>query len=362
MDVRAQVLEALDRAVLHPVTGKGVAASGAIESVTVSAGIATITIAIAPADVEKMEPVRKACEAAAKSVPGVTGARAILTAKSAVAAKPAAPMAARTPAPTPKPIKGLKTIIAVASGKGGVGKSTTAVNLAFAFQQSGLKAAFIDCDIYGPSAATLLGLAGKPELASDNKMRPLYREGVAAMSMSFLVDPAVAAIWRGPMIIQSVQRFLTGVAWDEQGPIDIAVVDLPPGTGDVQLTLAQTAMVDGAIIVSTPQDLALIDARKAIDMFGKTKIPVLGVVENMSYFACPHCGERSNIFSHGGARANAMELGIPFLGEIPLEIAIRESSDAGLPIVALAPDSAHAQRYRQIAETIVRALNVPRAE
>jgi ATP-binding protein involved in chromosome partitioning len=365
MDARERVLKALDTSVIHPKTGKGLAASGAIESVSVTGDFASITLSIAASDAEAMEPVRKACEAAAKTVPGIARARAIMTAQSAGAAKaqhPAAGAAGRTPPPTPKPIKGLKKIIAVASGKGGVGKSTTAVNLAFALQQSGMRTAFIDCDIYGPSAAVLLGLAEKPRFTDDNRILPVYRDGVAAMSMSFIVDSKTAAIWRGPMVIQAVQQFLTGVAWDELGPIDIAVVDLPPGTGDVQLTLAQTANIDGAIIVSTPQDLALIDARKAIDMFSKTGIPILGIVENMSYFACPHCGERSDIFGHGGARAKAVELGIPFLGEIPLEIAIRESSDAGRPIVSASPDSEHAQRYRRLADIVAHALDGPKAE
>ncbi len=348
-----QLLDAL-RNVRHPKTNTDVISAGAIQSALVNGSVATITLAIDPADADLMEPVRKACESAAMTVAGITRARAIMTAN---AAPQPAKQRSAPPPPTPKPIKGVKKIIAVASGKGGVGKSTTAVNLAFALQQAGMKAAFIDCDIYGPSASMLLGLNARPQFTDDDRIRPVFCDGVAAMSMSFIVEPETAAIWRGPMVIQAVQQFLAGVEWDEAGDIDIAVVDLPPGTGDVQLTLAQTANVDGAVIVSTPQDLALIDARKAIDMFAKTNTPIIGVIENMSYFACPKCGERTDVFGHGGARESAAEIGAPFLAEIPLDIAIRAASDTGKPIVVAAPQSEHAARYREAADKIIAALS-----
>jgi ATP-binding protein involved in chromosome partitioning len=356
MPEQSQLLDAL-RAVRHPMAATDVVAAGAIQSALVNGSVATVTLAIDPAHADLMEPVRKACEDAALSVPGITRARAIMTSTKKEGAGGERPKG-RTPPPTPNKIKGVKKVIAVASGKGGVGKSTTAVNLAFALQQSGLKTALIDCDIYGPSAALLLGVNTRPQFTDDDRIRPIFRDGVAAMSMSFIVEPDTAAIWRGPMVIQAVQQFLGGVVWNEEGEIDVAIVDLPPGTGDVQLTLAQTANVDGAVIVSTPQDLALIDARKAIDMFGKTQTPILGIIENMSFFACPHCGERTDIFGHGGAREKAGELGIAFLGEIPLHTDIRQAADSGTPIVLSDPKGIHAATYKKIAADIVDMLNI----
>lgn len=352
-----KLLDAL-KTVAHPKTGKDVVTSNAIQSALINGDMATITLVIDPADANEMETVRQACEAAAMTVKGVKRARAIMTAQRAPQPSPGETAKPSRPAPPkPKSIPGIKKIIAVASGKGGVGKSTTSVNLAFALQATGKRVAYIDCDVYGPSAGLLLGLTEKPQPADDNRMRPLYRDGLAAMSMSFLVDANTAAVWRGPVVMRAVQQFLTGVVWDEQGEIDVAVIDLPPGTGDVQLTLAQTAIVDGAIIVSTPQDLALIDARKAVDMFNKTGAPILGIVENMSYFSCPHCGERSDIFGHGGARKSAGDIGVPFLGEIPLHMDIRASADAGEPIMLAAPESEHATRYRELAAAILDRLS-----
>jgi len=349
------------KTVRHPKTGMDVVASGIVESALINGSMATVTLSIEATDAGMMEPIRKACEDAALTVAGVAKARAIMTAKSGHghAHNHAPGKPAHVPPPTPKALKGVRKILAVASGKGGVGKSTTAVNLAYAMQRAGLRTAFIDCDIYGPSAALLLGVKERPQFTEDNRIRPIFRDGVATMSMSYIVGPDTAAIWRGPMVIQTVQQFLTGVAWDERGDIDFAIIDLPPGTGDVQLTLAQTAEVDGAIIVSTPQDLALIDARKAVDMFRKTNTPILGVVENMSYFSCPKCGERTDIFGHGGARQTAANIGVAFLGEIPLHLEIRKASDAGVPIVCAQPDSEHASRYRSIANAVIDAMAVP---
>ena len=241
---------------------------------------------------------------------------------------------------------GIKHMIAVASGKGGVGKSTTAVNLALGFQAIGLKAGILDADIYGPSQPRLLGLSGRPEVLQGNTLRPMEGYGLKVMSMGFMIDEGTPVIWRGPMVVSALTQMLRDVAW---GELDVLVIDMPPGTGDVQLTIAQQVPLSGAIIVSTPQDLALIDARKGLGMFRKVDIPVLGIIENMSYFLCPKCNERSEIFGYGGAHAEADKLGIPFLGEIPLHMDIRAKSDTGQPIVASEPDSLHAQIFREIA-------------
>jgi ATP-binding protein involved in chromosome partitioning len=243
-------------------------------------------------------------------------------------------------------VPGVKHLIAVASGKGGVGKSTTAVNLALGFQAIGLKAGILDADIYGPSQPRLLGLTGRPQVLSGTTLRPMDGYGLKVMSMGFLVDEGTPIIWRGPMVVSALNQMLREVAW---GELDVMVIDMPPGTGDVQLTMAQQVPLSGAVIVSTPQDLALIDARKGLSMFRKVDVPVLGIVENMSYFVCPKCGERAEIFGHGGAKVEASKLGIPFLGGVPLHMEIRATSDTGQPVVASNPDSVHAQIYREIA-------------
>ncbi|KAB2912862.1 MAG: P-loop NTPase [Hyphomicrobiaceae bacterium] len=243
-------------------------------------------------------------------------------------------------------VAGIRHMIAVASGKGGVGKSTTAVNLALGLQAIGLRAGILDADIYGPSQPRLLGLTGRPQVAQGNRLRPLEAYGLKAMSMGFLVDEGTPIIWRGPMVVSALTQMLRDVEW---GELDVLIIDMPPGTGDVQLTMAQQVPLSGAIIVSTPQDLALIDARKGLNMFRKVDVPVLGIIENMSTFICPKCGERSDIFGHGGAQMEADKLGIPFLGGVPLHMDIRAKSDEGQPIVATSPDSPHAQIYREIA-------------
>ena len=241
---------------------------------------------------------------------------------------------------------GVKHLVAVASGKGGVGKSTTAVNLALAFQANGLKAGILDADIYGPSQPRLLGLTGRPQAAPGRGLRPMQGYGLEAMSMGFLVDEGTPIIWRGTMVVSALNQMLREVGW---GDLDVLVIDMPPGTGDVQLTMAQQVPLSGAIIVSTPQDLALIDARKGLNMFRKVDVPVLGIVENMSTFICPKCGERSDIFGHGGAEEEARKLGLPFLGGVPLHMDIRATSDLGQPVVATDPDGPHAKIYREIA-------------
>jgi len=251
-------------------------------------------------------------------------------------------------------IAGIRHVIAVASGKGGVGKSTTSCNLALGFAALGLKAGILDADIYGPSQPKLLGLRGKPRLAGQHMLEPMERFGVKVMSIGFLVEEDLAMIWRGPMVISAITQMLRGVAW---GGLDVLVVDLPPGTGDAQLTMAQQAPLSGAVIVSTPQDLALIDARRAIAMFQKVNIPLLGLIENMSGFCCPACAKVTPIFGHGGARQEAETRGIPYLGAIPLDIQIRETSDDGRPVVAVEPDSVHAKHYIDIARNVWTAVS-----
>jgi ATP-binding protein involved in chromosome partitioning len=255
----------------------------------------------------------------------------------------------------PAGIPGVGSIIAVASGKGGVGKSTVAINLALALRDLGLKVGVLDADIYGPSLPKLLAIKERPQTAGGTRLKPIVRHGMPVMSIGFLVEEETPMIWRGPMVMSALTQMLREVDW---GNLDVLVVDMPPGTGDAQLTMAQQVPLKGAVIVSTPQDLALIDARRGIAMFSRVNVPVLGIVENMSTFICPHCGTRSDIFGHGGARHEAERLGVPFLGEVPLALEIRETSDAGLPIVASAPDGPHAQAFRAIASRVREGLQV----
>jgi len=252
-------------------------------------------------------------------------------------------------------VPGVAAIIAVASGKGGVGKSTTAVNLALGLSALGLKVGVLDADIYGPSLPKLLAIRERPQTIGGTRLKPITRYGLTVMSIGFLIDEETAMIWRGPMVISALTQMLREVEW---GTLDVMVVDMPPGTGVAQLTMAQQVPLKGAIIVSTPQDLALIDARRGVSMFKRVNVPVLGVIENMSYFLCPRCGTRSDIFGHGGARHEAQRLGVPFLGEVPLDMAIREKSDAGLPLVATEPDGRLAKIYCDIAAKVADQLKV----
>jgi len=350
--------------VRDPSSQKSVTEAGMIEGLAVRGGHVSFAIEVPPERGAMSEPLRKACEAAVERLPGVLSVTAVLTAHRERGARPAPQRPAR-PGPTAhthghghthahegpniaKGIAGVKAIIAVASGKGGVGKSTVAVNLALGLSKLGLKTGLLDADIYGPSVPRLLAITEKPR--SDGKMlKPIERFGLKAMSIGFLVNEDTPMIWRGPMVMSALTQMLGDVEW---GELDVLVVDMPPGTGDAQLTLAQRVPLKGAIIVSTPQDLALIDARKGLAMFKTTAVPVLGIVENMSTFFCPHCGKESQIFGHGGARETAAQLGTDFLGEIPLVMSIRETSDAGTPIVAKEPESPEARAFIALAERV----------
>jgi ATP-binding protein involved in chromosome partitioning len=322
--------------------------------VVVTDGKVFFSINVDAAAVPKWEPVRKAAEAAVRAVPGVQSALVALTAERAAGAAPqgAAPAAgarARGGPSAAQAPEGVKAIIAVASGKGGVGKSTTAVNLALGLRDIGLTVGMLDADIYGPSVPKLLAIRGRPQTLGGTRLLPMDGYGLKVMSIGFLVEEETPMIWRGPMVMSALTQMLREVEW---GTLDVMVVDMPPGTGDAQLTMAQQVPLAGAVIVSTPQDLALIDARRGIAMFNRVNVPVLGVVENMSTFICPSCGTRSDIFGHGGARREAERLGVPFLGEVPLHMAIRETSDSGRPVVATDPDGPHAAAYRAIATKV----------
>ena len=333
---KEQVLAALAK-VPSP-GGKTLPDARVLSDVVVSDGKVFFSLTVDAAAVKAWEPVREAAERAVRSIPGVQSALVALTAErspSAAARGPqpahvaTQPQRAAHPADKVQPgIPGVDAVIAVASGKGGVGKSTTAVNLALGLRDLGLKVGMLDADIYGPSLPKLLAIKEKPQTIGGTRLKPIERYGLTVMSIGFLIDEETPMIWRGPMVMSAITQMLREVEW---GKLDIMVVDMPPGTGDAQLTMAQQVPLKGAVIVSTPQDLALIDARRGVAMFKRVNVPVLGVVENMSYFLCPSCGTRSDIFSHGGARHEADRLGVSFLGEVPLHMTIREKSDAGLP-------------------------------
>ncbi len=381
-DLKDDVLAALGK--IPSPDGSALPATGKLSEIVASDGKVFLSITVDAGAVQAWEAVRERAEAAIRAVPGVKSVMVALTAERAAGAGApslsspasgggkgggppqrgqAAPGAARPhshgarpgpapgapSAPSPSGIPGVAAIIAVASGKGGVGKSTTAVNLALGLRDLGLKVGILDADIYGPSMPKLLAIRERPETIGGTRLKPIERHGMAVMSIGFLIEEETPMIWRGPMVMSALTQMLREVEW---GTLDIMVVDMPPGTGDAQLTMAQQVPLKGAVIVSTPQDLALIDARRGIAMFRRVNVPVLGIVENMSTFICPHCGGRSDIFGHGGARAEAERLGVPFLGEVPLDMTIREKSDAGLPVVATAPDSPLAQCYRDIAARV----------
>lgn len=343
---------------------------GMVSEIFIADSKVFFSITVPAARAQELEPLRAAAERAVKAIPGVASAVVALTAEKKgggmEAPVPPRPSAPQRPTPQPAPqrpaphapasqshgrrgVPGIDAIIAVASGKGGVGKSTTAVNLALGLAANGLKVGVLDADIYGPSMPRLLNIHGRPQTVDGKVLKPMQNYGLKVMSMGFLVDEETPMIWRGPMVMSALTQMLREVEW---GPLDVLVVDMPPGTGDAQLTMAQQVPLAGAVIVSTPQDLALIDARKGLNMFKKVDVPLLGIVENMSYFLAPDTGKRYDIFGHGGARREAERLGVTFLGEVPLEMGIRESSDAGIPVVASKPEGAEAKIYRDIASKV----------
>ncbi|HHZ08635.1 MAG TPA: Mrp/NBP35 family ATP-binding protein [Rhizobiales bacterium] len=351
---------------------------GLVSDIFIADSKVFFSITVPAARARELEPLRAAAERAVKAIPGVAGAVVALTAEkkgggmeAPVPPRPGAPAASRPspaavapraapPAPAShsqgkRGVPGIASIIAVASGKGGVGKSTTAVNLALGLAANGLRVGILDADIYGPSMPRLLGIKGRPETVDGKILKPMERYGVKVMSMGFLVDEETPMIWRGPMVMSALTQMLREVAW---GELDVLVVDMPPGTGDAQLTMAQQVPLAGAVIVSTPQDLALIDARKGLNMFRKVDVPLLGIVENMSYFLAPDTGKRYDIFGHGGAKKEAERLGVPFLGEVPLTMNIRETSDSGAPVVVSEPDGLQAAIYRAIAGKVWERMKI----
>ncbi len=344
-----QTLTEALRDIADPATGRDIVAAGLVEGILLRDGLVQVTLLTDRHRAAAMEPVRREVERALTGLAGVRNVTAVLTSTT----RPAPPTATPTPAthahpPTAERSKLLTeagAVIAVASGKGGVGKSTVAVNLAVALARQGLSVGLLDADIYGPSLPRMLGLDRRPEIMGD-RMIPLDAWGLRAMSIGFLVDEETAMIWRGPMVMGALVQLMEQVEW---GAPDVMVIDMPPGTGDVALTLSQRVRVAGAVIVSTPQDIALVDARRAVAMFRKTGVPIAGIVENMSYFSCPKCGHDSHVFGHGGARAEAARLGVPFLGELPLLAEVRSAGDAGTPIMASAPESTAGRAFRALA-------------
>ena len=363
------VLAAL-RTIIDPNAGADIVSAGMVSGVAVNDGAVSFAIEVDPARGAALEPLRQAAEAAVKRLPGVSSVFAALTAHS------------NTPTPTPPPkgpppdlgtrpkvgdkplrpppaapnegkVDGVARIIAIGSGKGGVGKSTVSSNLAVALAMDGWKVGLLDADVYGPSQPRMLGLSGKPTAPDGTNIEPLRGFGVKCMSMGLLTGESESVIWRGPMLMSAITQMVYQVNW---APLDFLIIDLPPGTGDVQLTLSQKSSLTGAVVVSTPQDVALIDARKAIDMFQKINIPLLGMIENMSTYCCPKCGNEAEIFGHGGAEAEAKKIGAPFLGRLPLTLDIRMASDQGAPIVAMKPESAEAERFREMARELAASV------
>jgi ATP-binding protein involved in chromosome partitioning len=373
---REAVIESL-KTVRGPDFEGDIVSLGMVSDIFIADSKVFFSITVPAARAQELEPLRAAAERTVKAIPGVAGAVVALTAEKkggGMEARvppraPAQPPRRAAPPPPQRPaappshshgkrgVPGIESIIAVASGKGGVGKSTTAVNLALGLAANGLKVGLLDADIYGPSMPKLLGIRGRPQTIDGKVLKPMENFGLKVMSMGFLVDEETPMIWRGPMVMSALTQMLREVDW---GALDVLVVDMPPGTGDAQLTMAQQVPLAGAVIVSTPQDLALIDARKGLNMFRKVDVPLLGIVENMSYFVAPDTGKRYDIFGHGGARKEAERLGVTFLGEVPLEMVIRETSDAGTPVVVSAPEGAAAKAYRDIAAKVWDRVNEER--
>ena len=350
---RDEVFRALSR-VIDPDSRKSITEAGLVQGLVVKNGHVSFAIEVPAARGAHAEPLRQRAEAEVSALPGVLSVTAVLTAHQEPARAGAQPQ--RHAAHAPSGVPGVAAVIAVASGKGGVGKSTVAANLALALAKLGLKTGLLDADIYGPSVPRLLDIREKPNSRDGKVLEPIEKFGIKTMSIGFLIGEDEPMIWRGPMVTSALSQLLGDVAW---APLDVLVVDMPPGTGDAQLTMAQRVPLKGAVIVSTPQDLALVDARKGLAMFRKTQVPILGLVENMSVFVCPNCGHESHIFAHGGARRTAEALDVPFLGEIPLVASIRETSDAGVPIVVQEPESREAAAFLAIAGRVAASLSAP---
>lgn len=364
------VRAALSR-IVDPARGIDIVSADQVKAITIKGGDISFVLEVDAARGGAMEPLRKAAEAAVAAMEGVTSVKAVLTAHGAAGSAPkptpnlsvpnlkphgAAPQVPPKPlAQGPAKLPGVDRVIAIASGKGGVGKSTLTANLAVALAARGKKVGLLDADVYGPSQPRMLGVSGRPSSPDGNIILPLRNHGVTVMSLGLMVEEDEALVWRGPMLMGALQQMLSQVQW---GKLDILLVDLPPGTGDVQMTLCQKTQVAGAVVISTPQDIALIDARKGIDMFQQLKCPILGIVENMAGFVCDGCGKQHYPFGHGGARAEAEKLGVPFLGEIPLDLDIRIAGDGGAPIVALKPDSPQSAAFWAIADALI-ALETP---
>jgi ATP-binding protein involved in chromosome partitioning len=346
---RAEVLEVL-RGLDHPGTGQNLIESDVVRALTVEDGRIRFVLEVAPEHGQAMEPVRQAAVSRLEALVGEGNVSALLTAHSEK--KPPDLKIGRHPDKPkgPQKVPGVERIIAVASGKGGVGKSTVSSNLAVALAAEGKRVGMLDADVYGPSQPRMLGITGRPASPDGKTILPLRNHGVTLMSIGLLTKEDEAVVWRGPMLMGALQQMLGQVQW---GQLDVLIVDLPPGTGDVQMTLSQKAEVTGAIVVSTPQDVALLDARKALNMFQKMNVRVLGMIENMSTYICPNCGHEAHIFGHGGARADAGRLGVPFLGEIPLDLEIRLASDGGAPVVASRPDGPQAAAFRNVARRLI---------
>ncbi|MEM1398689.1 MAG: iron-sulfur cluster carrier protein ApbC [Pseudomonadota bacterium] len=350
---RDQILSAL-RSVLDPDRGGDIVSLDMVSGLSIDEGRVTFAIEVDPKRGPKLEPLRQEAERAVNAVPGVASVSAILTAHNDSPAKPdPTPQPRQQPRPQRPIAPDVRHIVAVASGKGGVGKSTVSVNLALSLAARGATVGLLDADIYGPSIPRMMAVSGKPDSPDGKSLTPMIGHGIPVMSIGFLIEEETPMIWRGPMVQSAITQMLRDVTW---GALDYLIVDMPPGTGDAQLTMAQQVPLSGAVVVSTPQDIALLDARKGLAMFRKVDVPVLGIVENMSYFVCPSCGHRSDIFGHGGARQEADRLKTPFLGEVPLHMAIRETSDAGNPIVLSRPEEPQAKAFFAIADSVMEAL------
>jgi ATP-binding protein involved in chromosome partitioning len=362
--------------VIDPISGKDIVSAQMVTGLQTRDGHVAFALEIDPTKGSELEPLRKKAEETVFALDGVLTATVILTAEKKPETErhshdqhsdhnhpstqnqkttPGQPVGGKTASPPPSLMPGVRSIIAVASGKGGVGKSTTSVNIALGLAAGGHKVGLLDADIYGPSMPRMMGISGRPASADGKTLDPMENFGIKVMSMGFLVEEDTPMIWRGPMVQSALEQMMRDVNW---GDLDVLVVDMPPGTGDIQLTLAQKVPLTGSIIVSTPQDIALLDARKGLNMFRKVDVPVFGLVENMSYYVCPKCGDRAEIFGHGGARAEAKLMGMDFLGEVPLHISIRETSDNGKPIVVSDPNSEHAKAYRAIADLIWEKIEI----